>query len=69
MTTRQEKYEAYKKRWSNKPIKVVEKEVESMRRYLSRNKDTFFHEAAPDELTDGLRLVALKEILEAAGKA
>lgn len=64
MSTRQQKYDAYKARWSAKPEHKIRKELESMRRYLERNKDTFFHECSPDDLTDGLRIMALREALD-----
>lgn len=63
MKTRQQKFEEYKERWKEKPINKIEKEIASMRRYLEKNRDTFFHECAQDELTDGLRLIALREAL------
>lgn len=62
-STRQEKYESYKKQWSAKKRGAIEKELGSMRKWLERNRDTFFQESAPDELTDGLRVIALSELL------
>lgn len=66
MKTRQQKFEEYKEKWKIKPKAKIEKEIASMRRYLEKNRDTFFHECAHDELTDGLRLIALREALSEA---
>lgn len=61
--TRREKYDQYKTLWSLKKRAAIEKELESMRRWLNKHPDSFFQEAAPDELTDGLRICALKDAL------
>jgi hypothetical protein len=66
MKTRSDKFDEYKKRWKLKPKAKIEAEILSMRKFLEKNKDTFFHECAPDELTDGLRLLALREALAEA---
>jgi len=53
----------YREIWSRKTIKQIEKEIESFRRYFARHKDCFFHECAPDSLSDGNQMVILKDIL------
>lgn len=53
----------YREIWSRKTIKQIEKELDSYRRYLARHKDCFFKECAPDSLSDGDRIVILKDLL------
>ncbi len=62
-SARMAKFEEYKKRWSFKKNGAIQKELSSMNKWLEKNADTFFHEAAPDELTDGLRVIALKQLM------
>lgn len=58
-----ERFEAYKALWRGKRRPAVEKELSSLRNMLSRNADTFFQQSASDELSDGDRVLALKDVL------
>ena len=60
---KQQKIDQYRTIWSVKTKRQIEKELESYQRYLARNPDSFFQESAPDEMSDGDRVAALKEII------
>lgn len=53
----------YKAQWSKKTLKQVMKELESYQAYLARHPDRHFQQAAPDEMTDGDRIIALKDVI------
>jgi len=53
----------YREVWARKTIKQVEGEGDSYHKYLARHKDSFFKECAPDSLSDGNRIVILKDLL------
>lgn len=53
----------YRGIWSRKTIKQIEKELDSYHKYLARHKDSFFKECAPDSLSDGNRIVILRDLL------
>lgn len=60
-------YEKYKELWIKKTKRQVEKEIESMRKYIQKHASSYaFHgnQTNPEEMTDGQRLSALKEVLE-----
>lgn len=59
--------EKYRAIWSAKTVRQIEKEIESMRRYMQRNDRAYsWHGAqhAPGEMSDGDRLVTLQCALE-----
>lgn len=58
-----ERYEAYKTVWKDKGVTKAKKELASYQKYLSRHKDRFHQQSAPGELSDGDRVLALKEVL------
>lgn len=57
------KFEEYKALWRGKRRSAVEKELSGIRNMLARNADTFFQQSAADELSDGDRVLALKDVL------
>lgn len=57
------RYEEYRALWRRKGKKAIEKEVSSLRAYMQRYSDGFAQISAPDELSDGDRLMALREEL------
>ena len=57
------KFEEYKTLWESKGTRSVELELKSLRSMLGSHKDTFFHESHPDELSDGDKVMALKDVL------
>jgi hypothetical protein len=59
-------WEKYHATWSAKTRRQVEKEIESMQRYMQRNDRAYsWHGAqhAPGEMSDGDRLVVLRDVL------
>lgn len=62
--TKTERINFYRRVWENKSRKQVERELASYQRHLDKHKDTFFQQSAPGEMTDGDRVMVLKEILE-----
>lgn len=58
-----ERYEEYKNLWRLNGATKVKRELEQLRKRLDNHKDTFFHESAPDELSDGDRVMALKDVV------
>lgn len=63
--SKQDRIDAYRKQLGEKPERRFEKNLESYQRYLARQRDTFFQQSPPDELTDGDRVFILKEVLSA----
>ena len=57
------KFEEYKALWERNGLKSVERELKSLRAMLGNHKDTFFHESHPDELSDGDKVMALKDVI------
>lgn len=57
-------YRELKERLTKKTEIQLKKELDSYRSFLMKNKDSFFHKSNPEELTDGLRIMAIKEALE-----
>ena len=57
------KFEEYKILWERNGIKSVERELKSLRAMLGKHKDSFFHECHPDELSDGDKVMALKDVI------
>lgn len=55
--------ERYRAAWELKTIKQIEKEIRSYRMYFEKHKDSFFHECHPDSLSDGNRMIILKDLL------
>ena len=58
-----ERYEEYRALWRKKGKRAAEKELESMRKYLHSHHDGFSQISAPDELSDGDRVMALRELV------
>lgn len=63
MKTWEERYEECRALWRKKGRKAIEKEVASLRSYMQRYQDGFSQVSAPDELSDGDRLMALRDEL------
>lgn len=63
MKTWDERHEEYRALWRKKGKKAIEKEIASLRSYMQRYQDGFAQISAPDELSDGNRLMALREEL------
>ena len=59
----EQRYEEYRALWRKKGKRAIEKEVGSLRAYMQRHSDGFRQISAPDELSDGDRLMALREEL------
>lgn len=61
-------YDRYRDHWSAKTIKQIEREIESMRRYMQKHNSAYeWHGkamTAPGSLADGDKLSALREALE-----
>lgn len=57
------KFEEYRMLWESKGLKSVEHELKSLRKMLGNNRDTFLHASHPDELSDGDRVMALKDAI------
>lgn len=58
-----ERYEEYKNLWRRNGATKSKRELEQIRKLLRRHRDTFFHETAPDELSDGDRVMALSDVI------
>lgn len=63
MSEWESKFERYCAVWRSKGEKKTRRELESYQKRLSRYADTFYHKTAPDELSDGDRVMALREVL------
>ncbi len=65
-------YEEYKKLWSKKTTKQIEKELNSWRKYVDKHSSAYaWHGASmtpPNSLSDGDKISALKEILSERNK-
>ncbi len=61
-------YDKYRDHWAKKAIKQIEREIESMRRYMQKHNSAYeWHGkamTAPGSLADGDKLSALREALE-----
>lgn len=60
----------YRAHWSAKTAQQVQRELDSMRRYVQRNSSSYaWHgaNAAPGALTDGDKINTLRDILRAKG--
>lgn len=61
-------YDEYKAVWAKKTRRQIEKEIDSMRKYMQKHDAAYkLHSGemtAPGELADGVRLMALREVLE-----
>jgi hypothetical protein len=66
MSKWEQRYNEYRALWIKKSNNAIEKEIASLRRYMQRYSDGFAQITAPDELSDGDRLMALREAQEAA---
>lgn len=64
MNTWDQRYDEYRALWRKKGAKAIERELKSMQAYLQRHSDGFSQISAPDELSDGDRLMALRELSE-----
>lgn len=70
--TRSEKFEAYKDRWRSRTRRQVEKEIESWRKYFQKHDSSYALHGdrftgsvtPPNELPEGMKLMALREVLE-----
>lgn len=58
-----DRYEEYKNLWRRNGATKSKRELEQIRKGLSYHHDTFFHEVAPDELSDGDRVMALRDVI------
>lgn len=60
-------YDAYRDLWAKKTAKQIEREIESMRRYMQKHNAAYnWHGgamSAPGSLADGDRLSALRDAL------
>lgn len=63
MSKWEENYQRFKSMWSVKPISKIKKELDSYQKRFSKHQDTFFHQGPPEELSDGDRVIALKELI------
>lgn len=63
-----EAYDKYRDYWSARTVKQIEREIESMRRYMQRHNAAYVWHGnamtAPGSLADGDKLSALREALE-----
>lgn len=61
-------YEQFRDMWATKTEKQIEREIESMRRYMQRHNSSYnWHGknmTPPGSLADGDKLMALREALE-----
>lgn len=57
-----QRYDEYRALWRSKGAKAIKLEIKSMRAYLQRYSDGFRQICAPDELSDGDRLMALRDL-------
>ena len=60
--TWEQRYEEYRALWRSKGAKAIKLELKSMQAYLQRHSDGFRQISAPDELSDGDRLMALRDL-------
>lgn len=58
-----QRYEEYRALWRSKGAKAIEREIKSMQAYMQRHSDGFRQISAPDELSDGDRLMALRDLI------
>jgi len=60
-------YEQFRDLWAGRTVKQIEREIESMRRYMQRHSAAYnWHGknmTAPGALADGDKLMALREAL------
>lgn len=63
MSKWEQQYGEYCALWRKKGKKAAGKELESMRKYLHSHHDGFSQISAPDELSDGDRIMALREVV------
>lgn len=63
MSAWESKFEQYKTLWSRKSREQIEEELTSLRGYLKKHRDGFSQITAPDELSDGDRIMALRDCL------
>ena len=63
MTKWQDRFENYKAIWARNGLSAARKELNDIRNGLLRYRDTFFHQSSPDELSDGDRVMALKDVI------
>lgn len=56
-------FEKYCDMWRRRGEKKTRRELESYQKRLSRYADTFYHKTAPGELSDGDRVMGLREVL------
>lgn len=61
--TWEQRYEEYRALWRKKGAKAIERELKSMQAYLQCHADGFRKISAPDELSDGDRLMALRDLI------
>jgi hypothetical protein len=63
-------YGEFRDLWARKTVKQIEREIESMRKYMQRHRKAYsWHGSdmkATDELSDGSKLCALRDALEIA---
>lgn len=59
----EQRYDEYRALWRNKGAKAIEREIKSMQSYMQRHSDGFRQISAPDELSDGDRLMALRDLI------
>lgn len=57
-----QRYDEYRALWRSKGAKAIKQEIKSMRAYLQRHSDGFRQICGPDELSDGDRLMALRDL-------
>lgn len=61
-------YEQFRDLWAGRTVKQIEREIESMRRYMQRHNAAYVWHGnamtAPGSLADGDKLSALREALE-----
>ena len=63
MTNWHSKFENYKEIWARNGLSAARRELNDMRNGILRHRDTFFHQSSPDELSDGDRVMALKDVI------
>ena len=61
-------YDEYRDQWAKKTIRQIKVEIESMRAYMQRHRKAYaWHGGdmqAPDEISDGTKLCALRDALD-----
>ena len=68
MTKWEARFEDYKSLWVRNGLPAAMRELDQMRAGISRHHDTFFHQSSPDELSDGDRVMALKDVISELDK-